>query len=187
MRSRTASRITGSALLLLASQATACGGSSSFALESPSFERGARIPDTAAFDGVGCMGGNHSPQLSIRGVPSDARSLALVLHDPDAPVEGGFDHWVVFDLPPDTTSLPDGVDPMALGAHEGTNDFGRPGYGGPCPPSGPAHRYVFTLYALDVPHLSLGPDATGKALRRAVEGHAIARATLEGTYARTNR
>jgi Raf kinase inhibitor-like YbhB/YbcL family protein len=151
----------------------------------------------APFDAAGpipaehtCDGADVSPPLAWAGVPDGAERLALVIDDPDAPGPGAFTHWVLFNLPPGTTALPrhyaagaasrhDGDD----GAREGTNDFGDVGYGGPCPPRGETHRYVFTLYALDVaPALDagVGPDA----LRDAMRGHVCAEAELVGTYRR---
>ncbi|GIW05043.1 MAG: hypothetical protein KatS3mg059_1663 [Thermomicrobiales bacterium] len=107
-----------------------------------------------------CDAQDISPPLRWSGVPAEAQELVLVVDDPDAP-SGIFTHWLVYGLPPRTTGLPEGVPPgetVPGGGRQGRNDFGRLGYGGPCPPSG-SHRYVFTVYALDAP-LNLPPGAT---------------------------
>ncbi|HYB54429.1 MAG TPA: YbhB/YbcL family Raf kinase inhibitor-like protein [Thermoanaerobaculia bacterium] len=148
-------------------------------LESEAFEAGKPIPSRYTADGP-----DRSPALSWRGVPAQARSLALVCEDPDAP-RGNWVHWVLYGIPPSTTSLPEAVPPSASlpgGGTHGKNDFGRLGYGGPAPPSG-THRYFFRLYAIDVP-LALPAGATRAELTRAIEGHVLARGELMGTYSR---
>src|SRR5690606_3351890 len=131
-----------------------------------------------------CDGRNISPPLRWSGVPAEAQTLALVVDDPDAP-SGLFTHWRVYDLPPGATGLPEGVPQQETvdgGGRQGRNDFGRIGYGGPCPPSG-SHRYVFTVYALDAP-LDLPPGATRRQLFDAMDGHIIAEGRLIGRYQR---
>jgi Raf kinase inhibitor-like YbhB/YbcL family protein len=131
-----------------------------------------------------CDGQDISPPLRWTGIPTEARELALVVDDPDAP-SGLFTHWLVYGLPPQTTGLPEGVPPgetVSGGGRQGRNDFGRIGYGGPCPPSG-SHRYVFTVYALDAP-LGLPAGATRRQLFRAMEGHVIDKGQLIGRYQR---
>lgn len=131
-----------------------------------------------------CDGDDRSPTLTWSGAPEGTRAFALVVHDPDAP-RGDWVHWVVYDLPASTRALPAGV-PRARtvdGGAQGTNDFGKLGWGGPCPPPGAAHRYVFELHALDAP-LGLPPGSTRAEVERAMEGHVLARSTLVGTYAR---
>lgn len=137
-------------------------------LTSDAFAEGEKIPVQYTCDGASAV-----PPLSWAGVPQDAASLALVVHDPDAPREGGFTHWVVYDIPAHT--------PGASGV-DGANGSGRTGYVGPCPPSG-SHRYVFTLYALDV-MLDLKPGADRDAFLAAAEGHILATAELTGVYSR---
>jgi Raf kinase inhibitor-like YbhB/YbcL family protein len=151
-----------------------------FILTSTALRDGEQIPGKFT-----CDGENRSPELVWGGTPQGARSLAVILHDPDAP-SGEFTHWLRFDIPPGVTRLPpsggrDGVTPGVAG----TNDFGEPGYGGPCPPPGdPPHRYQFTFYALDVPSLNLGKGATRDEVEAAMEGHVLANAILEGQYGR---
>ena len=131
-----------------------------------------------------CQGEDVSPPLAIEGVPAGAQSLALIVDDPDAPDPAApkmtWVHWVLYDLPPGTTTLPEGIAASALHARDGLNDWKRTGYGGPCPPIG-RHRYFFKLFALD---RALGDlqRPTSAQLQRAIAGHAVAEATLIGTY-----
>lgn len=148
-------------------------------VESTAFPHGEPIPAQYTADGR-----DVSPALSWSGVPPGAKGLALVCEDPDAP-RGNWVHWVLYDIPPSATSLPEAVaarESVAGGGTHGKNDFGRLGYGGPAPPSG-THRYFFRLYALDR-LLSLAPGATVKQLRHAMEGHVLAQGELMGTYSR---
>jgi hypothetical protein len=144
-------------------------------LESPAFGNGAQVPKKYT-----CEGGNIGPPLAISGVPEKAKSLALVCDDPDAPM-GTFVHWVAWGLPPSLREIAEGA---KLPGVEGTNDFGRAGYGGPCPPRGHGpHRYSFRIYALDT-QMNLRPGASKHDLERAMEGHIIGMAELVGTYER---
>lgn len=149
-------------------------------ISSPAFSDGASIP--ARFT---CEGENLSPRLDWSGVPSAAQSLALVVSDPDAP-GGTFIHWVLYNLPAQTSGLPEGVptsERLSSGAAQGRNDFGRTGYAGPCPPHGKPHRYIFTLYALDLPpDLPAGLNAAR--LNSLMRGHILAQASLTGLYQR---
>jgi Raf kinase inhibitor-like YbhB/YbcL family protein len=128
-----------------------------------------------------CEGEDVSPALAWTGVPDEARALALLVEDPDAP-DGTFVHWTLFDLPPDSAGLSSGVVPA--GAREGENSFGDGGYGGPCPPEDDEpHRYVFVVYALDAA-LGLDAGATPSDVRAAIGRHAIARGELTGRFGR---
>lgn len=135
-----------------------------------------------------CDGQDISPPLSWSGVPSKAKSLVLIVDDPDAPDPKAprmtWVHWVLYNLPPTTSGLPEGVSPSQLpaGTKEGLNDWGRTGYGGPCPPIG-RHRYFFKLYALDTVLPDLGRP-TKQALEKAMAGHILEQAELIGTYQR---
>ncbi len=132
-----------------------------------------------------CDGPDLSPVLEWTATPEGTRTLALICDDPDAPM-GTWVHWVLYNLPGDVTGLPEGIPPtetIELGASQGTNDFGRIGYGGPCPPPGKPHRYYFRLYALDE-RISLSPGAKKKDLVRAMENHILGQAELMGTYGR---
>src|SRR5690606_22545140 len=126
-----------------------------------------------------CDGENRSPALSWSGAPSDADSLALIVEDPDAP-RGTFTHWIVFDIPTDFNdrTLSEAVKfEGANGPREGTNDFGRIGYGGPCPPPGSPHRYVFRLYAVNT-RLGLRTGVTKDQVTAALSGHVLAETSL---------
>ena len=133
-----------------------------------------------------CEGRDQSPPLAWSGVPAGTTSLALIADDPDAPDPAApkmtWVHWVVYNLPADTTSLAGGASATNLpaGAREGLNDWQREGYGGPCPPIG-RHRYVFKLYALDTVLPALKP-ATKAELEKAMQGHILARGELVGHY-----
>lgn len=161
-----------------------------FTLESPQFAAGARLAEAQVYNGFGCSGGNVSPELRWSGVPAGTQSLALMVHDPDAPTGSGWWHWVVWNIPATTTSLPAGAgNPAAgllpVGAVQGNTDFGTPGYGGPCPPPGSKpHRYQFRLYALKVPRLDLPATATAAFVGFNVNANALAVAELSGTYSR---
>ena len=143
------------------------------ALSSPAFDQGQSIPSKFS-----CRGADVSPALSWKGVPSTAGALVLFVDDPDG---RDWVHWIVLDLPAKDGELPEGVDPRADSPQQGKNDFGKVGYGGPCPPSG-THHYRFTLYALAAP-LGLSGHPDGAAVRRAL-GNAtvVAHVTLTGTF-----
>ena len=138
-----------------------------------------------------CEGDDRSPALEWSGVPAGAQSLALIVDDPDAPDPKApkmtYVHWVLYNIPRESTGLPEGVGQRALpaGTREGRNDWKRTGYGGPCPPIG-RHRYFFKLYALDTTLPDLGP-ATKRELEVAMQGHVVAQATLMGTYEKARR
>lgn len=146
-----------------------------FSLVSTAFSPGGAIPRRFT-----CDGENVSPDLTWTGAPGETQSLALIVTDPDA---RDFVHWLVFGM----TGTPSGGLPTAIASSpdapaQGTNSFGKRGYGGPCPPSG-RHRYVFTLYALDRTLALTGAPRIGE-LRSAMDGHVIAETTLTGTYQR---
>lgn len=149
-------------------------------LKSPAFQEGAKIPKKYT-----CEGWDFSPPLIWNEVPDKTQSLALIMDDPDAP-GGIFTHWVLFNLPPNSRELLEGVSPvpqLPSGALQGKNDFGKFSYGGPCPPPGSPHRYRFTLYALDQ-QLELEAGVSKKQLLKAIEGHILAQGQLIGTYQR---
>jgi Raf kinase inhibitor-like YbhB/YbcL family protein len=147
-------------------------------LTSPAFLQGAEIPSYYTSEGE-----NVSPELSWQDAPRQTKSFALVVHDPDAPMPGGFAHWVLYNIPPETGHIEDKVpaemSSLALGV-QGKNDGGKIGYIGPAPPSG-THRYFFRLFALDQ-MLDLPPGATHRQLSAATKGHILAQAELMGTY-----
>ncbi len=120
-----------------------------------------------------------NPQLAISDVPKEAKSLALIMDDPDSP-SGTFTHWVMWNIDPKTAEIPEHSVPAEVA--QGQNDFKKPGYGGPCPGSG-THRYFFKLYALDT-LLDLPTSTTKKELEKAIEGHILITAELMGLYAK---
>jgi Raf kinase inhibitor-like YbhB/YbcL family protein len=163
-------------------------------LRSTAFSDGGSIPSTYT-----CDGPDRSPPLEWSGVPSQARALALICDDPDAPMST-WSHWVLFDLSPLVKALPEGLpaeetltipttndsgatSARSTQAHQGKNDFGNFGYGGPCPPGG-THRYHFRLYALDRT-LEAGSGATRSTVLKAIEGHIVGEGRLMGKYSRT--
>jgi len=143
-------------------------------ITSSAFEQNQSIPSKYT-----CDGENINPPLSVSGVPENAQSLALIFDDPDAPA-GTWIHWVVWNIDPKTAEIPENSAPAE--ATEGTTSFGKPGYGGPCPPSG-EHRYFFKLYALDT-KLDLDLSAGADRLEAAMKGHVLAEAELMGVYSR---
>ena len=153
-------------------------------LSSPAFAHGTAMP--ARFT---CQGEDLSPPLETSGAPPGTKSLALIVDDPDAPDPAApqmvYVHWVLYDLPPQTVALAEGLAPdrMPTGTQKGLNDWNRTGYGGPCPPIG-RHRYFHKLFALDCVLGDLGTLRKNELLA-AIEGHVLARAELMGTYQKT--
>ena len=143
-------------------------------IASPVFPHNGMIPSKFT-----CDGADVSPALSFANVPGKTRSLALIVDDPDAPA-GTWVHWVVWNIGADTREIAENAVPP--GAIQGTNDFGKQRYGGPCPPSG-THRYYFKLYALDA-SLTLDPGATKARIEEAMRGHVLSQAELVGLYRR---
>jgi Raf kinase inhibitor-like YbhB/YbcL family protein len=132
-----------------------------------------------------CDGEDLSPPLSWTGAPTETKAFALICDDPDAPM-GTWDHWLLFNIPAEKTSLPEGVPAdaeQADGSLGGLNSWQRNGYGGPCPPPGKPHRYFFRIYALSTP-VELGAEATKSDLLQAMEGTILASGTLMGLYGR---
>ena len=152
----------------------------SFELKSPNFKAGSTIPPEFT-----CVGADISPALEWNAPPANAQSFALIADDPDAPV-GTWVHWVLYNLPAKTRSLSQAFpksDRSEDGTLQGRNDFGKIGYGGPCPPPGKPHRYFFRLYALDT-QLNLKPGASKKDLDRAMQSHILAETEYMGRFSR---
>jgi Raf kinase inhibitor-like YbhB/YbcL family protein len=149
----------------------------SIKLTSTAFKEGEPIPRQHTCDGV-----NVSPSLEWSGVPKSAKTLVIFADDPDAP-SGIWVHWVLYNLPADNIGMVENLpatDELKAGGFQGKNDFGKIGYGGPCPPSG-THRYFFKIYALDS-ELPLKAGATKAEVEKAMEGHVVAQGQLMGTY-----
>jgi len=149
----------------------------SFQLLSNAFAAGGWIPELHS-----CKGADLSPSMEWSDEPGDVRSFALIVEDPDAP-SGTFCHWLLYDIPPHVHNLAQGLKPGSVGV-SGNNDFGRPGYGGPCPPKGSAHRYYFRLYAVDTNTLGLRPGVGRNELLQAMNGHILAEAQYMGRFQR---
>jgi Raf kinase inhibitor-like YbhB/YbcL family protein len=154
----------------------------SLTLTSSSFSPQGEIPTRYT-----CEGQDVSPALSWSGVPAGTKSLVLIVDDPDAPDPKApkmtWVHWILYDLPPDSTGLAEGASSLPPGTREGQNDWKRTGYGGPCPPIG-RHRYFHKLYALDVVLPDLGTPTKAR-LEEAMKGHVLAQAEIVGTYQKT--
>jgi Raf kinase inhibitor-like YbhB/YbcL family protein len=161
------------AVVLLAVVSFAAGGAK-VKITSSAFQEGANIPTKFT-----CDGSDASPRLEIAEVPSDAKSLALIVDDPDAP-SGLFTHWIVWNIAPQIGTVGEASAPRGV---QGINDFGKSGYGGPCPPSG-THRYYFKIFALDR-ELDLPPGAKRSQLDSAMKGHVVAQGQLMGRYSRS--
>lgn len=152
----------------------------SLQISSTAFSAGETIPKKFT-----CDGPDVSPRLAWTEPPAKTQSFTLIMDDPDAPVSTWV-HWVLYDLPAATKELPEGVakqEQLPSGARQGRNDFGKIGYGGPCPPPGKPHRYFFKLYALDT-KLNLQAGATKAGVEHAMKGHILAQAELIGRYGR---
>jgi Raf kinase inhibitor-like YbhB/YbcL family protein len=183
---RTALLTTASALTLLLATLTGCSSSAKNLAEGkPRLElTSTSIQSDTIPKQCTCDGAESSPQLTWSAPPAGTQSFALIAYDKDSPLGYSFTHWLLYDLPADKRELPEAL-PKQLqlpdGLLQGPNDFEKPGYAGPCPPGHSAHRYVFTLYALDV-KLNLPPGVTRKQLEKAIEGHGLASGELIGKY-----
>ncbi len=153
---------------------------SAFELRSSAFPAGADIATPYT-----CDGKDVSPPLRWSGPPPGTKSFVLIADDPDAP-GGTWVHWVLYSIPATAAELPEGVptkEMVASVGNQGVNDFRKIGYGGPCPPPGPAHRYVFRLYAVDMSE-PVAPGRTKAEVLAAIKGHVLAQAELMGRYRR---
>jgi Raf kinase inhibitor-like YbhB/YbcL family protein len=163
----------GAVAILLPAIASFAAGGATMKITSSAFHEGANIPSKFT-----CDGSDTSPPLQIAGVPSGAKSLVLIVDDPDAP-GGLFTHWLVWNISPQTGSIAEGSAPKGV---QGANDFGKSGYRGPCPPPG-THRYSFKIFALDR-ELELRSGAKRSQVDAAMKGHVIAQGELVGRYAK---
>ena len=142
------------------------------------------------YDGFGCSGKNMSPQLSWKNAPEGTKSFAIMMYDPDAPTGSGFWHWVMFDIPADVNELREGagsgfIKYVPTGAIQSNTDYGKPGYGGPCPPKGDGkHAYIITVYALPVSSLGLNSEINPAIVGFNVNAKALAKASIIAYYER---
>jgi Raf kinase inhibitor-like YbhB/YbcL family protein len=168
---------------------------SGFVLTSPDVGPGRPVAARHVANTFGCTGGNVSPALAWRGAPAGTKSYAVTVYDPDAPTGSGWWHWVVYNIPASTTSLPAGAGSggsgdaagggLPAGAAQGNTDYGAKGYGGPCPPPGDRpHRYVFTVYALKVDRIDVPEAATAALVGFNLNANKLAAATFTARYGR---
>jgi Raf kinase inhibitor-like YbhB/YbcL family protein len=166
-------------ILLFSAHAALAGGN--MILTSSAFENGGQIPVKYT-----CDGQDISPPLAWSGIPPETKSLVLFVDDPDAPDPANpkmdWTHWLLYNIPPGISSLPEGIRPLPRGTLSGWTDFRKTAYGGPCPPIG-THRYFHRLYALDIVLPDLG-KASMRDIERAMEGHVLGQAQLIGKYRR---
>jgi Raf kinase inhibitor-like YbhB/YbcL family protein len=155
---------------------TSFSGSPTLKISSSGFVNNGNIPSKYS-----CEGAEVSPPLAVNGIPAGAKTLAIILHDPDAPMEGGFTHWVVWNIDPADNKIPENF----KGAQQGLNGAQQPGYKGMCPPSG-IHHYHFKVYALDE-RLDLDAKTDKAALEKAMQGHILAEGDLVGLYKKTKQ
>lgn len=158
-------------------------------LMSSELKNGDKMTMRHVFNGFGCTGENHSPALTWSGAPAGTKSFVLTVYDPDAPTGSGWWHWVVSNIPASATGLPadagkSGGPALPTGAVQSRTDFGVPGYGGPCPPPGKAHRYIFTLRALKAEKLDVNTDASAALVGFMARANTLATARLSLLYGR---
>jgi Raf kinase inhibitor-like YbhB/YbcL family protein len=156
-------------------QSSSATGGKKMKITSSAFQQGASIPSKFS-----CDGADTSPPLQIQEIPPAAKSLVLIVDDPDAP-SGLFTHWIAWNISPQTSTIAEGSAPKGM---QGSNDFGKSGYGGPCPPSG-THRYFFKIFALDQ-ELTLAAGSKRAQLDSAMKGHVLAQGELMGRYSRSH-
>jgi len=162
-----------------------------FSLASSDVKHKGVLGSEQVYNAFGCTGANVSPSLSWTNVPPGTKSFAVTVYDPDAPTGSGWWHWVIFNIPANVTSLPKGAGDASStkapqGAMQARNDFGKPGYGGACPPPGDRpHRYIFTVHALKVERLQGGDENASPAMiGYMINANQIAKASLQATYGR---
>jgi Raf kinase inhibitor-like YbhB/YbcL family protein len=181
------------ALTLLAISCSFAFGASAagtFSLKSTDVSAAKPIDNKFVFNSFGCSGENVSPALAWTGAPAATKSFAITVYDPAAPTGSGWWHWVVFNIPASTTSLPAGAGDAKApklpdGAVQGNTDFGTPGYGGPCPPKGDKpHPYTFTVFALDTDKLDIPAGGTAAFVGFNLHGHTLGKASFTAKYGR---
>ena len=183
----------GAAVLAFSALGAPAAYAQSMSVKSTEVSDGGAMKDEQVLNGFGCKGGNISPSLSWSGAPSGTKSFAITNYDPDAPTGSGWWHWVVFNIPAATTSIPKNAGDvkaklMPEGAIQSRNDVGTDGWIGPCPPAdGTSHRYIFTVFAVDEEKLQYGKDHNVSAALVGFElhFHTLAKAIMTATYSRS--
>jgi hypothetical protein len=175
-------------LLFMLLAATPCFAAD-FSVQSSSWQDGQTMKDSYVFNSFGCAGNNVSPQVSWSNAPQGTKSFAITVYDPDAPTGSGWWHWTVFNIPSSVAELKEGAssDPASFpaGALQGRTDFGKPGYGGACPPQGDKpHRYILTVYALKTDKIDLNGDSSGALVGYYLNQNTLAKASLTVKYGR---
>lgn len=161
-----------------------------FVVSSPDIKPGSTIRNEQVLNGFGCQGQNISPALHWTGAPTGTKSFAITVYDPDAPTGSGWWHWVVFNLPANSTGVEKNAGDLQrallpTGSIQSRTDFGKPGYGGPCPPTGDkAHRYEFAVHALKVDKLPLDADAPAAMVGFYLHQNTLKKAVLKAQYGR---
>jgi hypothetical protein len=163
-----------------------CAAAQAFELRSADIRDNGTLKPDQVYQGSGCNGGNRSPQLEWSGAPADTKSFAVTIFDPDAPTGNGWWHWLVYDIPASVHRLDAGASKsLPQGAKQGRNDFGAMDFDGACPPVGDKpHRYIVTLYALNVPKLGVPADAAPARIDATLRAHRIGSASLSAKYGR---
>lgn len=173
---------------LVAASAAPVASAAEFQVKSDDVRNG-RLVEEQVYNGFGCSGGNVSPHIVWQGAPKGSKSFLVTIHDPDAPTGGlGWTHWVVANIPASVTELPKGISVdntrLPAGAVQSNTDFGKAGYGGPCPPVGPAHRYVITVNALKVEKLEVDANSTPALVAFMTNGNSLGKASFTARYGR---
>jgi hypothetical protein len=179
------------ALAALLASSICLAHAAGFTLGSPTIKPGSMLTDAQVFKGFGCEGKNISPALKWSGAPSETKSYAVTVYDPDAPTGSGWWHWVVYNIPAAATELTegagatDGKGALPAGAVQGRTDFGSAGFGGACPPAGDKpHRYIFTVYALKTDKIDVPADASAALVGFMINANKLAKASFEAKYGR---
>lgn len=174
-----------SAFLLLSS---ALGWSAEFKLTTSSFDPKKPLPNKHVFNGFGCAGENISPALEWSGAPKGTKSFAITVYDPDAPTGSGWWHWTLVNIPANVTKIEEGASNkknFPAGAVEGRTDYGKPGFGGACPPPGDKpHRYIFTVYALKTDKIDVNGEASGALVGFNLNANSLGKASFTVKYGR---
>jgi Raf kinase inhibitor-like YbhB/YbcL family protein len=169
---------------------TSAAYAAGFKLVSPDLHQGKKLNMEQVYNSFGCTGGNISPALKWEGAPKGTKSFAVTVYDPDAPTGSGWWHWLIFNIPPNVTDLPKNAGNTAAGlaptgSIQSRTDFGAQGYGGACPPQGDKpHRYIFTVYALDIDKLPLDANVPGAMVGFFLHQHTLAKATVSVKFSR---